>query len=248
MIRSNDILTKVFPTTKFREGYEVEEVDSFLDALAEAYRQVEQGADRFPVTADVIVEKQFTATRFSDGYDQVAVDDYLDAIAADIQARQGRSFVSDGGADAQARLVDPDAADIAEKQLKVAAKKLRKKEASAAEVAEMVATITETEQITTAQESGGDPAGAEGGRDDSAFAPAAIEPRADDAATADADAQRDLGGLAAYEVISKLQFARIKVRGMARDRVVVVGPDGTRYPIAAIEPGEDSVTIQLGDA
>lgn len=235
MIRSNDILTKVFPTTKFREGYEVEEVDVFLDELAKAYREVEQGAGRFPISADTIVEKRFTATRFSDGYDQVAVDDYLDEIAADIQSREGSAFFwADDGADARGS-IDPDAADIAEKQLKAAAKKLRKKEGSAQEVVEMVAAIAEVEQLTAEQETGEAAEESGSGVAESSTA-VAVDP------------QRDLGGLAAYEVISALQFARIKVRGMARDRVVVIGPDGTRYPIAAIEPGDDSVTIQLGDA
>ena len=41
LLTADDVLNKKFPATKFREGYEQDEVDEFLDEVVEAMRQLE---------------------------------------------------------------------------------------------------------------------------------------------------------------------------------------------------------------
>ena len=41
LLTADDVLNKKFQATKFREGYEQDEVDEFLDEVVEAMRQLE---------------------------------------------------------------------------------------------------------------------------------------------------------------------------------------------------------------
>jgi len=44
LLTADDVLNKKFQATKFREGYEQDEVDSFLDHVVETLRYLEGGA------------------------------------------------------------------------------------------------------------------------------------------------------------------------------------------------------------
>jgi len=47
LLTADDVLNKKFQATKFREGYEQDEVDEFLDEVVEAMRQLEaENAER----------------------------------------------------------------------------------------------------------------------------------------------------------------------------------------------------------
>lgn len=66
MIRSPEI---TFSTTRFKEGYDIAEVDKFL-------RRIEAGE----ASAEDIRTVTFSTVRFRSGYDTDEVDDYLDRV------------------------------------------------------------------------------------------------------------------------------------------------------------------------
>ena len=53
LLTADDVLNKKFQATKFREGYEQDEVDEFLDKVVEAMRQLGLRV-RFVLSPDVI--------------------------------------------------------------------------------------------------------------------------------------------------------------------------------------------------
>jgi DivIVA domain-containing protein len=64
-----------FSTTLLRPGYDIEEVDGFVEAI----RQTFLGIRKPPLTPDEVRYKQFSTTRLRPGYDQEEVDAFLDA-------------------------------------------------------------------------------------------------------------------------------------------------------------------------
>ncbi|MFD6175825.1 MULTISPECIES: DivIVA domain-containing protein [unclassified Isoptericola] len=70
---AEEILSKRFATTKLREGYDMSEVDDFLDTLVAA---VKDGTD----VAALVDGARFASTKFREGYDMTEVDDYLDEV------------------------------------------------------------------------------------------------------------------------------------------------------------------------
>lgn len=74
-----------FSLTKFRAGYELAEVDDFLDSLHNALAQWESGRPG-TILAAVVVQQRFAVTKFRNGYDQDQVDDFLVKAAATLQA------------------------------------------------------------------------------------------------------------------------------------------------------------------
>ena len=85
MISAHDVLNARFMPTKFREGYEMAEVDQFLDQIARTLGRLEAGytsdADGGRLVApDDVRNKQFVATKFRGGYDVDQVDDFLDKV------------------------------------------------------------------------------------------------------------------------------------------------------------------------
>jgi DivIVA domain-containing protein len=80
VLRSADIPSIRFGVTKWREGYDQQQVDEFLAKAATALAAVEAG--RVPeLTGDDVVNARFAPTKFREGYDQDAVDDFLDRVA-----------------------------------------------------------------------------------------------------------------------------------------------------------------------
>ncbi|GHG48008.1 hypothetical protein GCM10011331_09450 [Flavimobilis marinus] len=68
-----------FHVTRFREGYDISEVDAFLGRLAATLDALETGrSERAPVTTDELLHVRFASARMSAGYDVVEVDDLLD--------------------------------------------------------------------------------------------------------------------------------------------------------------------------
>ncbi len=85
MLSSADVRSARFTATKFREGYEIPEVDQVLDAASDTLAHLERGetvkADGSPLlTPTDLLAARFTSTRLREGYDVVEVDDLLDEI------------------------------------------------------------------------------------------------------------------------------------------------------------------------
>ena len=73
------VRSRTFTTTKWREGYAADEVDAFLDRVADALQQVHVGRPT-TLTAEEVVAVRFAPTKFRTGYDQDEVDDFLDEV------------------------------------------------------------------------------------------------------------------------------------------------------------------------
>lgn len=86
-ITADEVEATAFVQTKFREGYDPEEVDAFLVRCVASIRWIE-GAPRpaEPVTAEQVVQQRFSQTKFRAGYDQDQVDDLLDRVTATLRA------------------------------------------------------------------------------------------------------------------------------------------------------------------
>ena len=69
-----------FQVTKFREGYDMVEVDDFIDELISAAQAL--NPIQLAIMPDLILNKKFQVTKFREGYDMVNVDDFLDGALA----------------------------------------------------------------------------------------------------------------------------------------------------------------------
>lgn len=100
MLTAHDVRGARFARTKFREGYDMGEVDALLERAA-ATLEVLAGARPGPaaLSARDVAESRFMATKFRDGYDQVEVDDFLDRVAAALVAAAGSAHGSAGATD-----------------------------------------------------------------------------------------------------------------------------------------------------
>jgi len=79
---AKDVAQKRFRPTTWREGYDTDEVDAFLDEVRATLTAAGEGRSGPRVTAEAVVATRFTPTRFRGGYDQDEVDDFLDEIVA----------------------------------------------------------------------------------------------------------------------------------------------------------------------
>jgi DivIVA domain-containing protein len=84
MLTADDVLKTRFRSTKFRDGYDQDEVDDFLDRVVATLNEV-PGAE--PVIVEQVQAVKFTATKFREGYDQDEVDAFLDRVVETLQAR-----------------------------------------------------------------------------------------------------------------------------------------------------------------
>ena len=65
--------------TKYREGYDIAQVEAFTEQAAAALDAVAAGHTG-PIVADDVLRARFQATKFREGYDQDEVDDLLDVV------------------------------------------------------------------------------------------------------------------------------------------------------------------------
>ena len=99
VLTSVDVLNQKFAPTKFREGYDQDEVDDFLDRVAETLKEREGvGQARKPVTAQQIEGIRFQSTKWREGYDQQEVDHFLDRVRVQLTAAAEPSDVQPYGA------------------------------------------------------------------------------------------------------------------------------------------------------
>src|SRR5512141_2684286 len=89
-----DVSNKLFTPVRLREGYDMGEVDQFLDEAgaaigASAEARVEKRAGRpfeMPLFgSETVQNKQFTPVRLREGYDMGEVDQFLDEIEATLR-------------------------------------------------------------------------------------------------------------------------------------------------------------------
>ena len=72
-----------FRVVRFRDAYDIDEVDAFVDRCTIA---LDRG-DTTDLTAAAIRDVRFTPKRFRPGYDMTDVDRYLDEVATELQRR-----------------------------------------------------------------------------------------------------------------------------------------------------------------
>jgi DivIVA domain-containing protein len=80
-LSAGELRATTLPRTKWREGYDIAQVDLFL-ARSAAALDVRARGGRADLTADDVVGAKFQATKLHEGYDQDAVDDLLDKVVA----------------------------------------------------------------------------------------------------------------------------------------------------------------------
>ena len=110
-LTSEDVLNKKLQVTRFREGYEQDEVDELLDEVVQTLRAWETGAAPQPdddggapghdarpagapagvLTSEDVLNKKLQVTRFREGYEQDEVDELLDAIMRVLRGHEARS-------------------------------------------------------------------------------------------------------------------------------------------------------------
>ena len=91
MIDSQSVSQKTFAVTKFREGYDQDQITGFLGQVAATLSSYERptvlgGASR--LTGDDVVNSRFQPTKFRAGFDQDEVDNYLDEIVATLRQHE----------------------------------------------------------------------------------------------------------------------------------------------------------------
>jgi DivIVA domain-containing protein len=80
MLTSAAVLEARFTVTRFREGYDQDEVTAFLQRAQAALAAWERGTGAPGLTGDDVVNQRFTPTKFDNGFDQDEVDAFLDRI------------------------------------------------------------------------------------------------------------------------------------------------------------------------
>jgi DivIVA domain-containing protein len=81
MLTAADVLDAKFAGTKLRQGYDQDEVDDFLDRVAETLTAREtREPTRNALTAAEVEGVRFRATRWREGYDQQQVDEFLGKV------------------------------------------------------------------------------------------------------------------------------------------------------------------------
>ncbi len=79
------VQARKFSTTRLRPGYDIDEVDAFIDAIRDSFRGVLEPS----LTSGEIRVKQFSTTRLRRGYDEEEVDAFLDEAESRLAARLG---------------------------------------------------------------------------------------------------------------------------------------------------------------
>jgi len=81
--RRGSVRASEVSTTRLRPGYDMAQVDGFLDAVRDTFLGVRQP----PLTAEEIRAKQFATTRLRPGYDEEEVDAFLEDVEARLRVK-----------------------------------------------------------------------------------------------------------------------------------------------------------------
>ena len=114
-LTSDDVLNVKFQVSSFKEGYNQDEVDEFLDEVTTTLQGLEERLGTGPGTTtgshqrtEILLTSQdvrnirFKTSKFREGYEQPAVDAFLDAVVATLETMEARLKGSVYGADASA--------------------------------------------------------------------------------------------------------------------------------------------------
>ncbi|CAN5297758.1 hypothetical protein BH11ACT3_BH11ACT3_13700 [soil metagenome] len=94
LLTAADVATVTFPSTRFREGYDIADVTQLLALVSDTLAGYERprgqltSRPRGGMLAGEVVAARFTPTKFRAGWDQDAVDTYLDRIVATLRAHE----------------------------------------------------------------------------------------------------------------------------------------------------------------
>lgn len=92
--RRGSVRVSEVSTTRLRPGYDMEEVNGFLDAVHDTFLGVRQP----PLTAEEIRAKRFAVTLLRLGYDEQEVDAFLEDVEARLRVRCAECGAESGGA------------------------------------------------------------------------------------------------------------------------------------------------------
>ncbi|QIK62143.1 DivIVA domain-containing protein [Leucobacter viscericola] len=81
---ANKVINSRFATTKFKAGYDLNDVDDFLDTVARQLRD----EPRAEVIAKTIKNAAFRQTKWRDGYNSEQVDRFLDELVKTLRTWQ----------------------------------------------------------------------------------------------------------------------------------------------------------------
>lgn len=86
-MRAQDVAGRRFAVTKWREGYDMEQVDALLERGASTLADLQRGRDGAGhLTSEGVRSSRFSPTKLRQGYDQDEVDDFLDELAAELDS------------------------------------------------------------------------------------------------------------------------------------------------------------------
>jgi DivIVA domain-containing protein len=86
-LQAEDVRNVRFSGTTLRQGYDQDEVDSFLGRVESQLRADRSDRSAESLSAEDVVNQRFRATKFRAGYDQDEVDDFLDRIVTELRRR-----------------------------------------------------------------------------------------------------------------------------------------------------------------
>jgi DivIVA domain-containing protein len=88
MLTAQQVLDTTFTATKFRAGYDVEQVDIYLDDVSATLKAYEAGGRPGTglLTSVEARDARFAATKWREGYDVTEVDDLMDSIVSTLQS------------------------------------------------------------------------------------------------------------------------------------------------------------------
>jgi DivIVA domain-containing protein len=90
MLTSGEVKKVEFSTVRLRLGYDMQEVDLFLDTVIETLRGLEHGRVARPsmplVTAQDVAAVRFSTTKVREGYDPEEVDQFVHQVAGTLAA------------------------------------------------------------------------------------------------------------------------------------------------------------------
>ena len=88
MLTAQQVLDTTFTATKFREGYDVEQVDIYLDDVSATLKAYEAGGRPGTglLTSAAAGDVRFSATKWREGYEVTEVDELIDAIVGTLRS------------------------------------------------------------------------------------------------------------------------------------------------------------------
>jgi len=214
MITAEDVRSRKFSTTKFREGYDIEEVDGYLDEIGRTLQSLETGAAPTGpglLGPEDVLAKVFDTVKFREGYAIDEVDDLLDVVVQALQEHKARALAT--GA-----------------QPVVAAAQPTGSQPAVATTTGTQPTVQSLRDLQTASPAGLTPAAAVRALDTGASVSPPLPPDPDAAA------------LGTRVLVSQLQIATIRTQG--NDSLSVVTPDGTVLRVVAVDASPQGVTLR----